>query len=437
MVSLSRYLLRQHAGPFALGFSLIVFVLVIDVVLQMLDQVLSKGLGALVAVQLFIYNLAWIVALAVPMAVLVAVLMAYGRLAADNELLALKAAGVSFGRILAPALLAATVLAVLMVWFNDRVLPDWNHRARELASSLRQRKAALVLKQKEGVFIRDLGAYSLLIRDVDESANRLHGITLYNTGQTGPPTTLRAASGRIEIFGEGGYVRLSLEDGEIHRIDADDPTRFSLGRFARQVVHIRDATRDFATYRSSYRSDREMDVTAMLSAIEGFRRENLQAHAAIDSMALAFVSDALDDSTGADDLRPRAERLVGRIDKHWRLYASRERRANAFLVEVHKKFSIAFACVVFVLVGAPVGALVRARGAAVSVSVSLLFFFSYWMFLIGGEELADRGFVPPGVAMWAPNVVFGLLGLLLVRAAILDRPLLGLREILRRPKNPA
>ena len=105
-------------------------------------------------------------------------------------------------------------------------------------------------------------------------------------------------------------------------------------------------------------------------------------------------------------------------------------------MEVHKKFSIALACVVFVLVGAPVGALTRARGTAVSVAVSLVFFFAFWMFLIGGEELADRGFVPPALAMWAPNVVFGAFGLLMMRAAVLDRPLLGLRERLRRPATP-
>ena len=116
---------------------------------------------------------------------------------------------------------------------------------------------------------------------------------------------------------------------------------------------------------------------------------------------------------------------------------SRLRRANSYLVEIHKKFSIALACVVFVLIGAPVGALTRARGTAVSVAVSLVFFFAFWMFLIGGEELADRGFLPPGVAMWAADVIFAAVGMLLMRAAVLDRPLLGLRERLRRSTSAA
>jgi lipopolysaccharide export system permease protein len=321
-----------------------------------------------------------------------------------------------------------------MIWFNDQVLPDSNHRARELAASLKRAKAALVLKQKEGVFLRDLGPYHLLIREVNEETNQLSGLTLYDTGQPGPPTTLRAETGRIEIFNDGRYMRLTLENGEYHRINTDDPGRISRGTFTRQVLHIRDKSRDFSGYRSSYRSDREMDIAAMLAGIENIEADNQRALRVIDSTVVAFVQDAA--AAPADDkLAERGRQLTDRIDKQWALMDSRRRRANSYLVEVHKKFSIALACVVFVLVGAPVGALTRARGTAVSVAVSLVFFFAFWMFLIGGEELADRGFLFPGLAMWAPDVIFAAVGLFLMRAAVLDRPLLGLRERLRRPAS--
>jgi lipopolysaccharide export system permease protein len=422
VVSLSLYILRQHLLPFLLGFSLIVFVLVLDVVLQMLDQVLSKGLSVGLALNLFIYNLAWIVALAVPMAVLVAVLMAFGRMAADNEILALKASGISFTRLLLPTLVAACLLAASMVAFNDRILPDWNHKARNLAVNLRRAKAALVLKQKEGVFIRDLGPYSLLVRRVDEEANQLHDLTLYDTGHAGPPTTLRAARGKVEIFDEGGYIRLVLHDGEAHEVDADDPSRFTRSTFSRQVVHIRDSKRDLSpSYRSSYRSDREMDIRAMRGAVDGLQEQNEQALVQIDSTARVFLEDVASFDPDQRGGRADSERISDRLKKQWRMFDSRQQRANAFLVEIHKKFSIAAACIIFVLVGAPLGALVRARGAAVSVTLSLVFFFAYWMFLIGGEELADRGFIPPWAAMWAPNVVFGIIGALLLRAVTLDR----------------
>ena len=428
-------------SPFLFGLALIVFVLVLDVVLQMMDQVISKGLGAGLAAELFVYNLAWIIALAVPMAVLVAVLMAFGRLAADNEIMAAKSSGVGLMRLLWPVLGAAAVLALLMILFNDRVLPDWNHKARTIASNLKRRKAALVLKQKEGVFLRDLGGYSLLVHEVDEEANALRGITLYDTGRPGPPVTLRADGGSLEIFADAAYVRLTLYDGEYHRIDEEDPERFYRGSFQRQVVHIRDPQRSLDRYQSTYRSDREMDITAMLEAAEDHRRQSRATAASMDSSVAAFAAAVAADTSHAAGVkfRRQAEDLRRRLSKQWRLNENRERRANAYLVEVHKKFSIAVACLVFALLGAPLGVLVRGRGAAVSVAVSLVFFFAYWMFLIGGEELADRGYVAPALAMWAPNLVFGALGAGLLRATALDRALfLRARQLVGgiRPREP-
>lgn len=421
--TLSRYLLREHAGPFLLGFALIIFVLLMDVILQVMDQVLSKGVSFWMAGQLLFFNLAWIVALAVPMAVLIAVLMAFARLASDSEIMAAKACGVGFVHLLRPILLAAAVLAVLMVLFNDLVLPDWNHRARVLASDLRRRKAALALQQMEGLFIHGLGAYSLLVRQVNQEANLLQGITVYDARGAGAPTTLHAPRGQIQLLSDGAYMRLTLEDGELLRFDPADQARLLHASFARQVIHIRDPERAFRPRDSAYRSDREMGIGDMRTAVRRRRSEIKQSRAAMDSLVKGLVQamQATAD-TGTIDLEQRLTRTRGEIQRHKRLDESRTKRINQFRVEIHKKFSIPVACLVFVLVGAPLGVVIRRRGVAVSIGISLVFFWVYWMFLIGGEELADRGFIAPAMAMWAPNVVFGSLGLHLTRMTALDRP---------------
>jgi lipopolysaccharide export system permease protein len=438
--TLSRYVLREHFWPFCLGFSLIIFVLLMDVVLQMMDQVLSKGLTLLLAAQLLLFNLAWIVALAVPMAVLMAVLMAFARLASDNEIMAAKGCGVGFYNLLRPVLAAAAILTVLMVFFNDYILPDWNHRARNIASGLRRRKAALVLKEKEGIFIHGLENYSLLVRQIDEKNNRLHGITVYDTRAPGPPTTLHAPSGQIQLFGDGSYIRLTLEDGEFYRIDDDDPDRFFGGSFHRQIVHIEDPQRAFKNQNSGYRSDREMGIAAMRRTVAKRRLQRQQHIQQMDSTIQAVIAsleergasleerdaslEGRSDSTAFEReqevavARQRLEKQLRQVDNH-------TKRINEFEVEIHKKFSIPVACLVFVLIGAPLGVAIRRRGAAVSVGISLGFFWIYWMFLIGGEELADRGFVPPAVAMWAPNILFGLLGIYMTRLTLFDRPWLS------------
>ena len=423
MTTLSRYVLKEHGWPFVLGLALILFILLIDVVLQTMDQVLSKGLTLLAALQLLLFNLAWIVALAVPMAVLIAVLMAFARLAADGEIIAAKACGVSFWLLLRPVLVCAFLLTLLMVLFNDQILPDWNHQARVLSSSLQRTKAALVLREKEGVFIPNLGDYHLLIRKIDPATNELAGIALYDASRPGPPVILHAPRGRIALLGDGAYIRLELEEGHVQRIEAGSEERFFYGTFARQVLHIKDERRRYERRPSSYRSDRELNIAAMRRLVLEGRREQERAYGRLDSIAVRYLKlhqDQLADST-AGALEREGQQAAEALRRQWRHIDRRAGRINEYLVEIHKKLSIPAACLVFALIGAPLGALIRRRGAAVSVGISLFFFWIYWMFLIGGEELADRGYIPPPWAMWAPNLVFALVGWGLLRAVAYDR----------------
>ena len=110
-----------------------------------------------------------------------------------------------------------------------------------------------------------------------------------------------------------------------------------------------------------------------------------------------------------------------KVRKTIRLIDRRQAQIDEFQVEIHKKFSIPAACVIFALLGAPLGAIIRRCGAAVSVGTSLAFFWIYWMFLIGGEELADRGFIAPALAMWSPNIAFLCIGLFLFYGVTHDR----------------
>ena len=187
---------------------------------------------------------------------------------------------------------------------------------------------------------------------------------------------------------------------------------------------------------------REMDIGTMQRSVTERRREQQRAYDRLDSTVARYFAlhagqlpdeleqsaDYLVDTTGnmatvdaPFDLDREAQQAAEEVRKQWRLIDNRETRINEFEVEIHKKFSIPAACLVFVLVGAPLGALIRRRGAAVSVGVSLFFFWIYWMFLIGGEELADRGYIAPTLAMWAPNIVLAVVGWGLLRLVNYDR----------------
>ena len=444
MRTIWRYIVKQHVGPFLFAFAVIFFILVLDLLLDMMDAILGKGLPVLTVVELFVLNFAWMVAIAVPMALLVSVLMAYGRLANDNEITALMSTGVGPLALAAPMIAIAALLAIGLSMFNEFVLPDSNHRAKLLTQSVRRRKPAITLKDREGMFIDDFPNHVLRVDSVllepprvtraDTSAaqttgvqsfagSEIRGVLIYEYDRAGsdPATIVTARSGTIEIWEGGAVVRLVLHDGEMIQIDAGDRTKDLRTAFETQTIVITDTERrqpDAVENAEAYRGDRELSAAAMLKRVDVYRRQYESSLSRRDGFL-------------ADSARTAQQR---------RAFAHAETRAmetyarymNRYLVEVHKHFSIPFSCVVFVLVGAPLGMMARGAGRTVATLGSLVLFLLFWSSLIAGEELADRNTIPPWLAMWAANIVVGLIGTLLLAAVSRNVRMASLFEALPR-----
>ena len=161
-----RYVIREHVAPFFFAFSVIMFVLILKLMLQLMDMLITRGVGIIVMSKILVYNLAWMVALVVPMSVLIASLMAFGRMGASGEITAMKAAGISMYRIVSPIFLLSIVLTMIMVWFNNEILPVANHRASSLGMAIRLKKPMLSLKNREGQFINDLPNTTIRVSEI-------------------------------------------------------------------------------------------------------------------------------------------------------------------------------------------------------------------------------------------------------------------------------
>lgn len=422
------YILKEHIGPFFFAFFVLMFVLVIDLMLQMMKLLFSKGIGVLTILEFFFLSLAWMTALAVPMAILVATLMAFGRLSEDNEITALKAGGVSFYRLLSPVLLSATAIALLLVIFNNDVLPEFNHRARSLMSAVHRKKPALSLKDREGLFIDDFPGLSILLEKVDEKESKAYGITIYEKGPEGLSAIIRAQRGDLHFSQVEDRLTMTLFEGEIHRTDPETPDRYLRTSFDKHVLHISDIGQQLVRKESARRGDREMSA-AMMRAKVRKDRSTLVTHR---DTATRVAQDYLDrylptfeDGVYAPPkgLRPDSDLLRTQRKTLQKLRTSlqhidvKKRSINKYSVEIHKKYSIPVACIVFVLLGAPLGIIAKSGGMGVGFGLSVGFIVVYWAFLIGGESLADRQFIAPWLAMWAPNLFLGAVGIFLVLRA--------------------
>ncbi|MGB2696241.1 MAG: LptF/LptG family permease [Candidatus Zixiibacteriota bacterium] len=425
------YILREHVGPFFFGLAVITFVLIMDFILEIINLVVAKGLSAWIILQVFALNLAWMLALSVPMAVLVSTLMAFGRLSQDNEITAFKASGVSLYKIVFPPLLVSVLIALGLIWFNNKILPEANHEARLLMSDIHQKRPTLSLR--EGIFEDQIPGYHILVKKIDQKTSEVEGITIYDQKDRIYPRTIIAEKGNVEFTPDGNTMIFELFNGEIYDLDENDPGYHRRIVFDHQTIYVSDIGTQLTRRTSDFRTDREMNTSRMLEDVKKHEQSISISEQMIDQIAESKTTAVFASKTESEienknqlpgdqkvflRMHRENQNIFSELKNHWANILSQKRQRNSLMVEVHKKYSIPFACLVFILVGAPLGIMSRKGGMAVGLGLSLGFFILYWAFLIGGEELADRGFIPAFWAMWSANILIGIAGVyILIRSA--------------------
>ena len=387
-----RYVIREHIAPFFLAFSVIMFVLVLKLMLDLADVIISKSIPIIILAKLFIYSLAWMVALVVPMSVLVASVMAFGRLGSSGEIIAMKSAGISMYRIVSPMLLIAALLTAGMIWFNNEVLPKANYRARNLQTAVAIYRPTLSLKNREGQFVSDIPDVTVRVESINYKTDDLYGITLFRNTNGAYQDIITAKSGRFIAEADSNRMVLALVDGQIHHFNPEQPLRYVWS--------------DYHRFFQNYNIDLNFDENYQGSLNERTKSSRqlwddvLQKRAANAGLEIDLKR-----------LPPNVPGYTEQVKRIREEIASNEKNISQYKVEINKKYSIPFASIVFVLLGSSLGILVRRSGASIGIGLSIGFFTLYYMALIGGESAGDRMLIAPWLGMWAPNIVLGALGI--------------------------
>ncbi|MEJ2153432.1 MAG: LptF/LptG family permease, partial [Gemmatimonadota bacterium] len=433
--TLSLYTLREHLGPFVFGLVIFTFIMLMNQVARQFQSLAGKGLGATVIVEIFLLSIPLTIAVTIPMAVLVATMAAFGRLAGDNEITAMRANGVGFHQILMPTIIAALLLSVATIWFNDTILPESNHRLSRLMKDIQRTKPTVVLEEKRFNDPTGLGDYRIEPDRLNRETNMMYGLRIFDMSDLSVQRTIFADSGRLDYTTNQEDAVLTLWDGQVHHRDITQPGEYEVLDFERQQLVMRGvASRlDRAREDSGMRSDREMDLGTLLENVRVEQAKIDTARQELKGVVTAHVATligdtlvlAVKDTIGFSAVRSQApidqerfrantvERLSQGVD-----YALRQR--SKYLVEYHKKFAIPFACLIFILVGAPIGVRAKRGGYGFAMGLSTLAFVFYYMALTGGEDLADRRLLPPWLAMWLANIVFLVFGIWLFNRASRD-----------------
>lgn len=438
MFLLNRYILRAHAGPFIFGFSIVLFLFLMQFIMKTIDQLVGKGLSEWVIVQLITLNLAWMVVLAVPMGVLFATLMAFGAMSAAHEITIIKASGGSLYRMMLPVAVFGLALSFWLFWFNDDVLPDANHKAKTLFNDIRKKKPTFALEA--GQYSTQLDGYTILARSLDSASGLLRGVTIYDNTKSGLVNIVSSDTGRISFNHDYSKLIMTLTSGEIHQSPTGLQMNYRRVKFSEYIIRMNAS--GFAFERSEggdgYRGDRELRISDMREIVSGATGNAEMAKNRIDNelskhfnyitgklvtsepyepqMASFVMSkhDTIADQKAAlSRVQRRLNILRSTVQSDLFQEAEYKLKIKQYEVEIHKKYAIPFACFVFVFVGCPLGIITRGGNFGLSGAISLGFYIFYWACLIGGEKLADRGIVSPFVSMWLGNMVIGIIGILL------------------------
>jgi lipopolysaccharide export system permease protein len=524
---LTRYVIREHAGPLVFALSALTSLLMLQYVARQLANLAGKGLPWAAIGKFFVLSLPFTIAMTLPMAVLVATLYAFGRMAAEHEITAFKASGVRVRSLMAPVLVCAFLLSLFMVWFNDQLLPRTNHELRILNSDIARTKPTLALKEQVMNPITE--QFFLRVARVDARTNRMYDVTIYDLRKGPERQTIYADSGVFLLDAKGENLQLQLNDGHAQEFARGDPKRLQRTFFRVQTVQLRGIVQQFeATAEDNYRGDREQTVCQMhqtyMENAREFKRlrdeymdqagrlagkgktitvtrdrpgkevlstfycETLGARLAqlflpkkaraqamqppaqdtvkppvtqpvvqppvpapvppvvtppvtveVDSAALkaamrrdsilldSIQRGVLPDSLKPDSLKQKDSTAAAAtvLADSTSVYATAMRAAQQQLlaqrevldglaVEIHKKFALSFACLVFVLFGPPIALRFPRGGVGVTIGVSIVVFGLYYVCLMGGEALADKGKLPAFIAMWIANVLFSLIGIALL-----------------------
>ena len=370
---LDRYLLRETVGPLTLGLLVFTFLALLQELFQLAELIIERDVEIRVVLQLLAYTLPQIIVLTIPMAFLFAILLAIGRMAADSELVAMRASGISLFSVYRPILFMSLLLAAATTYLMTVTLPAGNKATSELQLAILKRNVNQQVKPR--VFYDGLQERVLYVFESAENEDGWRGVFLADAVPGPEQQVIVGETGRINVTpGNGRPPVLMFGLADVHEVDTNDPSTYRLQRLRDANIVIEDS---------------------LLRHNEG-----LVLAKGVRSMTLS-------------ELVERAE-VPGLPDQE----------RNKTLVEIHKKFAIPGACLVFGLYGIPLGFRNRRSGRSSGFLISVTMFLFYYVMLGNGEEAAVNGQVPPWLAMWAPNMLLVVLGTFLLWRRNRDKSLM-------------
>jgi lipopolysaccharide export system permease protein len=361
---LRNYVLNEMLGPLIACLAVFTFVLLAGNMFKLADLIINKGVDIISVIQLFFYLIPYILSYTIPMAILTATMICFGRLACDNEVVAMKASGISLYKIGLPIIIMAFIISLGSVYLNDRILPASHFASYKLVKGVALKNPAAYIEP--GIFIKSFKGYIVRVDSIE--GNEIEGILIYQLQDKGPTRTIIAQRGKLISHADKNFITLRLSDGSVDEPNPKEPSMFYKLNF-----HTYDMTLDL-----------DKDVS-------------------IDDI------DKKPKSMTIKELREDVARLKAAGSTQYHV----KKDINDRIVEIHRKIAMAFSSFVFVLVALPLAINTKKREKSVGFAMSLIILTFYYLILFGGMALSLREIIPPMTGVWVANFVYFIAGSIL------------------------
>ena len=463
MKKLDQFILKSFVGPFIAILLVVIFILMMQFLWLYIDELVGKGLSFKVILEFLGWGSVTLIPLSLPLATLLASMMTLGTLGENNELLAIKAAGISLRRVLVPLVCASAVISVGAFFISNDLIPIAYNKIFTLRDDIGRTKEEI--KIPTGTFYDGIDGYVLRVDTRDDETGMMYGVMVYNhTGNKGNTSLTLADSAMMKMTADKKALTFTLFSGEnyeetntrkfrdttlqLQKIDfqkqslviplenyafqKSEDTRFDdevKSMNLKQLEHSQDSIGGLAgttrqdqlktlTRDRTIRFNSQLDTAKKTSITSGFDYAAIEKEFDIDDeikfrqQALNSVNEYISTLTTFSRETYHYNFLLRRID-----------------VEILKKFALAIACFIFFFIGAPLGALIRKGGLGTPAIISVLFFVLYWVIDITGTKLANDGAVSAGMGVFISSYVLFPLGMFLTYKAINDSSILNMEKV--------
>ena len=450
-----RYIIKNFLGPLVLTFFVAIFILLMQFLWKYVDDLVGKGLEIHILLKFMFYAAGSLMNMALPLAVLLASLMTFGNMGERLEVVAMKSAGISISKMMAPLAMVSVLLTIFAFWYADKVIPVANLKLRTLIYSVQEQKPALNIES--GVFYNGFDDITIRIGHKHADNSTIEDVLIYDHSRhQGNVTMTYAKSGTMKMTDDGKYLLFVLRDGyfwdesvNMESRTASKPlNRATFGeqykRFDLSSFEMKESDEEFFAS-----SQQAMPMSMLAEKIDTMKVQVARAQNEVskgflnnlyyftnyvqfkEKMLPVIPLDSLKPLTAEQRMdaykyaRQNAEAVVNSAKFAEQDVYYRELSLRSYQVEYHNKFTFSLACLLFFFIGAPLGSIIRKGGIGIPLVITVAFFTFYFMITAFGKNMATTGQMSAFSGVWLSTLVLIPICVLLTYKATVDSSMLS------------